>query len=408
MLLGKPSTSRLAAVYLKEQPPTHPKLPVKWSLPAKGYLGKILLMSGRLWDFFVDTMITLFLPLVCSYFTLTTSIFFNVSAQNGTGLEWAGNALLAPVQYLLAGKEAIEKPDGSWEFVQRFDYKNAFWIKTASSVIALPPSFLLGSAVKGLSFVDKKARGHYAAIQAAMSSQKTHSHLAYYQEMGLQVGKAMETLLPQGHERRPGDEQVLAIEKEALREITALLNGANIPWWVDCGTCLGAYRYGGVIPWDSDVDIAVLLPDFENVRHALNQLDPSKYIVQDWSSREHPDSYLKVYIRKSNSLIDIYHFAIHPETKQLCYILSLETNMFFPEWWKVRERRFTVPVAFDTVFPLKRGTLDGVEVFVPNDTKKYLQRYYGENLDPVKIYDTATGQYEKDLSHPYWQKVYAK
>lgn len=375
---------------------------------ARESLCTITLMLGRLWDFFVDAMIALFLPLVCSYFTLTSNIFLNISAQNGTGFEWAGNTLLSPVQYILAGREAIEKPDGSWEFVQRFDYKNAFWIKTASSVVALPTSFVLGSAVKGLSLFGKKARNHHAAIRAAMSSKKVHSNLVRYQELGLQVGQSVETLISQGHERRPGDEQVLAIEKEALREIGALLNEAQIPWWVDCGTCLGAYRYGGVIPWDCDVDIAVLLPDFENVRHALNQLDPNKYIVQDWSTRECPDSYIKVYIRKSNSLIDIYHFAMNLETKELRYIFSLETNVFFPEWWKTRERRFKVPVAFNTVFPLKRATLDGVEVFVPNDTKKYLQRYYGTNLDPAKIYDAATGQYEKDLSHPYWQRVYAK
>ncbi len=54
----------------------------------------------------------------------------------------------------------------------------------------------------------------------------------------------------------------------------------------------------------------------------------------------------------------------------------------------------------------RKAMLDGVEVYVPQDTEKYLQRYYGDNLAPAKVFDAATGQYEKDLSHPYWQKSY--
>ena len=364
-------------------------------------------MWDRLWDFFIDTMITLFMPLVCSYFTISSSVLLNTSAENATGLEWVGNALLSPAQYILAGQQARQLPDGSWEFVQRFDYNNAFWLKAASSLIALPPSLVLGTAIKGLSLIHPSSRNRHASLTACFQSKEIQSNLDTYRKMGLAIGSSLEPLIPQGHQRRPGDERVLALEKEALREITTLLTEAQIPWWVDCGTCLGAYRYGGVIPWDGDIDVAVLLPDFKNVCHALNRLDKNKYIVQNWSSREHPDSYLKVYIRESNTLIDIYHFAIHPETKELEYILSLENNMFFPEWWRIRERRFKVPVAFDTVFPLKKATFDGIQVFVPNDTVKYLQRCYGENLDPAKVYDPITGHYEKDLNHPYWQRAYA-
>jgi len=364
-------------------------------------------MWDRFWDFFVSTMISLFMPLVCSYFTISSSVFINTSTENATGLEWVGNALLSPTQYILAGREAKQLPDGSWQFVQRFDYNQAFWFKAASSIIALPPSLILGTAIKGLSLIDPSARNRHASLTAHLQSKEIHSHLDQYRKIGLAIGQTLEPLIPQGHQRRPGDEQVLAAEKQALRDITALLTQAQIPWWVDCGTCLGAYRYGGVIPWDCDVDIAVLLPDFENVCRALNQLDRKQYIVQDWSSREHPNSYLKVYIRESNTLVDIYHFDIHPEKNELEYILSLENNIFFPEWWKIRERRFKVPVAFDTVFPLKKATFDGIEVFVPNDTVKYLQRCYGENLDPAKVYDPITGQYEKDLNHPYWQRTYA-
>jgi hypothetical protein len=61
-----------------------------------------------------------------------------------------------------------------------------------------------------------------------------------------------------------------------------------------------------------------------------------------------------------------------------------------------------VPTPIEIVFPLRPATLDGIEIFVPNKTKEYLQMRYGEDLSPVKVYDEKSGKYEKNLSHPYW------
>lgn len=357
-------------------------------------------MWDRLWDFFVDILMRLFLPAVCSYYAISGSLFLNVSVQNASGLEAWGNTLLTPVQYLLAGREAIEQPDGTWKFIQKFDYTHSFWTKTISSLVVLSPSLIVGSLVKALSYCNATTRNRF--LSASFTSNIDH-----YVKMGLQITPSAETLIPHGYQRRPGDENILAEEKKALRNVGALLSQAKIPWWVDCGTCLGTYRYGGSIPWDEDIDIAVLLPDFENVFAILNKLDPKEYLVQDWSTRENPHSYIKIFIRKSGTMIDIYHFAIEPKTGELRYVFSLDSHMFFPEWFKIRERRFKEPVAIDTVFPLKRALFDGIEVFVPNDTKKYLQRVYGENLNPVKIYNPKTNRYEKDLTHPYWQRANA-
>jgi hypothetical protein len=366
-------------------------------------------MLERLWDILVDNSIALFMPLVCSYYALTGDLFLNVCIDNATGFEKAGNLLLIPFRYLCAGKEAIQDSSGAWTLAYSFEYNHYLWVKVTGSILALPPSLLLGSTVKALGFLSESTRNRYHSLRDYLSGTEIRSNQALYQSVGLDIGNPREALFfeSQHYARRAGDENYLSYEKEALREVARLLNQAEIPWWIDCGTCLGAYRYGGVIPWDADLDIAVLQPDFENVRKTLSQLDQKKYSVQDWSSRDRPNSYIKIYIRESRTLIDVYHFAIEPETRELRYILSLETNLFFPEWWKIRERRFTVPVAFETVFPLKKTLLDGIEVFIPNDPKKFLQRCYGEDLAPAKIYNPLTGSYEKDLTHPYWQRIYA-
>jgi len=360
-------------------------------------------MFEKIWDFLVHALMVLFMPMVCSYFTITESHFMNVSIEKANGLEALSNTLFIPTQYILAGKSAIQEPDGSWKFVQRFDYSSLYWPKVAASVAALPPTLILGSLVKALSLFDEQTRNRFLSLNLHSYS----SNLDQYGAMGLEVKPLKDIFIPEGHKRRPGDERNLFYEKQALSDITQLLTLAEIPWWVDCGTFLGAYRYGGAIPWDEDIDIAVLLPDFQNLLSLLAKLDKKKYIVQDWSTRDHPNTYLKVFVRETGKMVDIYHYQIHPKTKTLQYIFSLDSHQFFPEWVKVRERRFTEPVAFETVFPLKRATFDGVEVFIPNDPKKYLQRCYGENLAPAKVYSPTTNNYEKDLSHPYWERLYA-
>ncbi len=362
-------------------------------------------MLDRLWDVFVESCHSLFVPLVCAYYAVAGSFFLNTAGADAVGLEKAGDFCLAPIQYLLGGQIAIKTEDGDWIYSPRFDYQNAFWIKTGASIVISPVAIPIGVMLKGLAYLSYDSRQRMAERKSAYLNPQIKSNLEQYKAWGIVLAEP-ERLGSQGYLRRPGDEKHLTAEKKALAEVGKLLTEAKIPWWVDCGTCLGAYRYGGVIPWDEDVDIAVLLPDFDNVRRTLLKLDPKKYLIQDWSGRLNAQNYLKLFVRETGIFIDIYHFEILPESQTIRYILSWETNCFFPEWCKIRERRFTVPVSYSTVFPLKKMLFDGTEVFVPNDPKKYLQRYYGENLDPVKVYDPLTNRYEKALDHPYWQRAY--
>jgi hypothetical protein len=361
-------------------------------------------MGDRVSDFVLDTLIAFFMPLVTMYHGVTECRFLNTTRENGTRIEQAADLLLAPFQYAFCGETASPLPDGSWRFERRFTYGDHFWESSCAAWTLMPPATLLGAGLKGLAFLSEETRSAYASMQAP---QPLRPHTAWYKELGIAPGGiGSETLIPQGYRRRPGDERHLEPEKRALQEVGALLDRAGIPWWVDCGTCLGAMRYGGVIPWDFDIDVAVLLPDFDNVRSALSSLDRKRYLLQDWSSREHPKSYFKLFIREANRHIDIYHFRVDPARKMLNYLLSLENHTFLPESWRERERRFVVDQPIERVFPLKRGTLDGVPVFVPGKTEEYLSQFYGPNLAPAKIYNPETLRYEKDESHPYWRTAY--
>jgi hypothetical protein len=371
---------------------------------------------GALWESFSLWIMYIGIPLVGVYHLLCVNPFLNVSAEDAKGLEKVGNVFLTPSQYLLAGRVAtpVLSNEGTvtgYRVEQRFDYEDpALWVKTAAAYCVLPSSLIIGGALKGLSYLsaDTQKRGEVLSKSLSQGGHYLQSNNAYYESLGIDLVEFSEAekIVSEGYERRPGDSDNLLAEKEALKEIISLFNKNNIVYWLDCGTCLGAYRYGGSIPWDWDIDVAILQPDFDNVLHLLSSLDPKKYVVQDWSSRDKPKTYLKVYVKESWAIIDIYHFAIDADKKEIHSILSNEGSVFLPESWRVRERRFTVGTPYANVFPLRKATFDGVEAFVPKETKRYLQQRYGENIAPAKVYDPALGEYVKDENHPYWQQQY--
>ena len=68
---------------------------------------------------------------------------------------------------------------------------------------------------------------------------------------------------------------------EMLVEIDRVCRKYNIPYWIEFGTLLGAVRHKGFIPWDDDVDIAILQKDYKRLREALINECSEKYFFQD-------------------------------------------------------------------------------------------------------------------------------
>ncbi|MEJ7684894.1 MAG: LicD family protein [Segetibacter sp.] len=54
----------------------------------------------------------------------------------------------------------------------------------------------------------------------------------------------------------------------------------NITYWIVCGTLLGARRHGGFIPWDDDLDVAVLQRDWAKLIPILKEELPENLKLQ--------------------------------------------------------------------------------------------------------------------------------
>lgn len=355
------------------------------------------------------------LSAVALYHSFCGDLFFSTAAEDATSLEWVGNQLLSPTHYLLCGRKALPShlPGPAYTFTHRFQYDDSlFWPKTAASIALIPLSLPLGVLCKAAAFSKETTRQRHHLLYEADTALSLQNNRDHYFNLGVDIKSysLAEEAPCQKIARRPGDEKNLAQQKEALKVISKVLIEHEVPFWADCGTCLGAFRHGGVIPWDEDIDLAILIDDFDNVRKLLiNHLDQERFQVQDWSSRDKPKTYLKVYIRGADSIyafIDLYHYEIDAEKQQLRYLLSNADNVFLLESWRVREARYEEPVPIDMIFPLKMGQFDGIALPMPNRCEEYLKARYGENISAVRLYNPETDQYEPDLNHPYLQRSY--
>lgn len=343
-------------------------------------------------------------PLVCGFHQIRESIFLNTKVKGASGCEAVGNFFLAPSRYLFGGKniEWKQASEATCKTAPSFHYHKLHWLKTLLAITFLPITEPLGASFKGLAYLSPEVKHRHTQIRNQLNHPPLVPHDEEYQKAGLPPLYS-EHSIPCLHHKRPSRlARKQALELTALKETIQLLEQHKIVYWLDCGSALGAYRYGGIIPWDWDIDIAILLPDHENVKSILSQLDPELYQIQDWSSYSLPNTFLKLLVKKTKNFIDIYHYQLDPEKKELAYLYTYRDTPI-PLSWKLDELKCTKPVKYEDVFPLKQASFDGLTVWVPNNIVTFLQSKYGENLEPSNVWSEETRTYQKVLDHPYWK-----
>lgn len=355
---------------------------------------------------FVDRVLRLIgEPLLHATFRIGENVFLNHKIEGKKGLELIGDWFLTPSRYLFGGKTItkIDVENNQIETKPSCDYKKNKMMKTILSILALPFAWLFGSICKGLSYLSAEKRREHNSVQYLLDAPIIRSQEEFYQKLGIGELRCNQ-IAPCQNIVRPELTSKQKIEIEALADLSKLLNSNGITWWVDCGTALGTYRHAGMIPWDFDVDAAILSPDHENVKSVLKQLPKDRYEIQDWSPAHKPGTLLKLYVKESNSHLDLYHYDIQNEENTVIYNFPLADSWYLPQIWKLREIPHIKPFKYEMMFPLKKASFDGIDVWVPNQLEDYLKAKYGQNIGPARIWNQQTQQYDKVLDHPYWQQ----
>lgn len=103
-------------------------------------------------------------------------------------------------------------------------------------------------------------------------------------------------------------------EFRLLKVFVSVCEKYDIPYFLVCGSALGAVKYGGFIPWDDDADVALFRVDYERFLDIAQKELPSDLFLQNCDTdRKTPFIYSKLrsnnttFIEKSSSRMDINH-----------------------------------------------------------------------------------------------------
>lgn len=90
--------------------------------------------------------------------------------------------------------------------------------------------------------------------------------------------KLREKYNPEGSELRKFQLSLL----DGLRHFDTICKANGINYWLSSGTCLGAIRHGGFIPWDDDIDVEMLREDYINLMKVFEE--DEHYVMQTYKN----------------------------------------------------------------------------------------------------------------------------
>ena len=96
---------------------------------------------------------------------------------------------------------------------------------------------------------------------------------------------------------------------EALEELKRICDKHDINFYLIAGSCLGAVRHKGMIPWDDDVDVGLLYKDWVKLKEVIgNELQNGFTYIDNDTDPSYPRLFGKI-LHNQNPCVDLFLIA---------------------------------------------------------------------------------------------------
>ena len=108
---------------------------------------------------------------------------------------------------------------------------------------------------------------------------------------------------------------------ELLKVFADICKEHDIQWWLCSGTLLGAARHKGFIPWDDDIDVAMMKKEYRKLRKLMQNWEDKKYFLQTMENDiEYKNAFGRFAFREGDKFLS---FDVFPPSKEKSFLLTL-------------------------------------------------------------------------------------
>ncbi len=199
-------------------------------------------------------------------------------------------------------------------------------------------------------------------------------------------------------------EKLKKIELNMLLVFLKICQKYNLTYYLIGGTCLGAVRHQGFIPWDDDIDVGMPRKDYERfLTIAGNELPENIFLQTGKSDPNYPMNFAKLrdsattFIETSvkdikmnhGCYLDIFPLDVHKPSRRFEFLNKIYLSRIDIEFKNYKQQRLK-----------NRIIRIVVKIFIPNyrtarnRRDSLLSRYKDDNCDMVANYCGAWGKKE--------------
>lgn len=99
------------------------------------------------------------------------------------------------------------------------------------------------------------------------------------------------------------------LELSLMKKLHSICESNNLNYFLGYGSCIGAIRHNGFIPWDDDIDIIMPLEDYENLINILKHSN-DRYQIR---CLENDDKYIYPFAKFVDTYTELDEFEMEAE-----------------------------------------------------------------------------------------------